>query len=71
MHAGIFPTMALFQDGGSKNIAFGICFIVNIVLWGLAGLGSWLALGLAVQMYRKGTDAREQYEQSFGPWTQV
>jgi hypothetical protein len=63
--------MALFSAGDSKSIAFGICFIVNIVIWGLAGIMGWVVLGLTVKMYRKGEDARKDYEQSYGPWTQT
>lgn len=44
----------MFQMNDSKGIAFGIMFIINIALWGIAGLGCWVVLGLAVAAYRCG-----------------
>lgn len=42
----------MFQRGDSKGTAFGIMFIINIALWGIAGFGCWVVIGLAVAAYR-------------------
>jgi hypothetical protein len=42
----------MFQRNDSKGIAFGIMFIINIGLWGIATLGCWVCIGLAVAAYR-------------------
>lgn len=42
----------MFQRNDSKGIAFGIMFIINIALWGIATLGCWVCIGLAVAAYR-------------------
>jgi hypothetical protein len=50
--AGIFPMFRMFQRRDSAGIAFGIMFIINIALWGLAVFGCWVCIGLAVAAYR-------------------
>lgn len=64
--AGIFPMFRMFQMNNSKGIAFGIMFIINIGLWGIAGLGCWVVLGLAVAAYRRGDGPRKDYEERVG-----
>ncbi len=64
----MFPTIDLFNAGDSKSIAFGILYIINICLWGIAGLGCWVCLGLAVKAYRRADDGRKAYEASYGPY---
>eukprot|EP00878_Enallax_costatus_P030408 GHUV01033103.1.p1 GENE.GHUV01033103.1~~GHUV01033103.1.p1 ORF type:complete len:119 (+),score=19.14 GHUV01033103.1:591-947(+) len=64
--AGVFPMLQQFQSGGSKGTAFGIMFIINICLWGLAGVGCWVCLGLAVKAYRRGDALRRQNEDRMG-----
>jgi hypothetical protein len=41
-------------------------YIINISLWGIAGLGCWVVLGLAVTSYRKGDGPRRDYEGRMG-----
>eukprot|EP00879_Flechtneria_rotunda_P030591 GHRR01033247.1.p1 GENE.GHRR01033247.1~~GHRR01033247.1.p1 ORF type:complete len:356 (+),score=123.81 GHRR01033247.1:287-1354(+) len=64
--AGVFPMLDSFKRGDSKGIAFGIMFIINIALWGLAGFGCWVVLGLAVAAYRKGDQPRRDAEERYG-----
>lgn len=44
----------MFQMGGPKGNAFGVMFIINIALWGVAAFGCWVVIGLAVAAYRYG-----------------
>ncbi|KAF8072366.1 hypothetical protein HT031_000025 [Scenedesmus sp. PABB004] len=64
--AGIFPMLRQFQRGDAKGIAFGILYIINIAIWGLAAGGCWLVLGLAVAAYRRGDGPRREYEARMG-----
>ncbi|CAK0784899.1 hypothetical protein CVIRNUC_008104 [Coccomyxa viridis] len=41
--AGVFTMIDQFKSGGGAGIFFGICCVINVVLWGLSGL-----LGFAV-----------------------
>jgi hypothetical protein len=56
----------MFKQNDGKGIAFGIMYIINISLWGIAGLGCWVVLGLAVTSYRKGDGPRRDYEGRMG-----
>jgi hypothetical protein len=42
----------MFQQRDAKGYAFGIMFIINIVLWAIACFGTWVCIGLAVAAYR-------------------
>eukprot|EP00882_Tetradesmus_deserticola_P008201 GHRQ01008646.1.p1 GENE.GHRQ01008646.1~~GHRQ01008646.1.p1 ORF type:complete len:299 (+),score=151.90 GHRQ01008646.1:234-1130(+) len=64
--AGVFPMLDMFKRNDAKGIAFGIMYIINICLWGLAGLGCWVVLGLAVTSYRKGDTPRRDHEARSG-----
>ncbi|GBF90710.1 hypothetical protein Rsub_03011 [Raphidocelis subcapitata] len=64
---GIFPLLRFFQaKGDAQSLAFGILCIINVVIWGLAGVGSWLSLGLAVAAMRRGAAPRLEYESRLG-----
>lgn len=65
--AGIFPMMDHFSRGGASGLAFGIMYIINIGIWGLVALGSWVVLGLAVAAYRRGDEPRRAYEERHAP----
>jgi hypothetical protein len=56
-----------FSAGGSAGLAFGIMYIVNIALWGIAGFGAFTCLGLAVAAYRRGDTPRREYEARQSP----
>lgn len=64
--AGIFPMFRMFQRGDAKGTAFGIMFIINIALWGIAAFGCWVVIGLAVAAYRRGDGPRRDYEERMG-----
>jgi hypothetical protein len=59
---GVFPMLDLFRQGDSKSIAFGVMYIINVAIWGLACLGCWLVLPLAVAAYRRGDQPRRDRE---------
>ncbi|KAI8466091.1 MAG: scamp family-domain-containing protein [Monoraphidium minutum] len=63
---GIFQLIKLFQRGDSKSVAFGIMYIVNVVIWGLAGIGGWLSLAASIAAYRRGDGPRRDYEARYG-----
>ncbi|KIY97497.1 hypothetical protein MNEG_10464 [Monoraphidium neglectum] len=59
--------LKLFQAGGAQNTTFAILYIVNVVIWGLAGVGSFFTLGAAIAAYRRGAGPRRDYEARYGP----
>uniref|UniRef100_A0A383WI86 Secretory carrier-associated membrane protein n=1 Tax=Tetradesmus obliquus TaxID=3088 RepID=A0A383WI86_TETOB len=63
---GVFPMLDMFKANTGKGIAFGIMYVINICLWGIAGLGCWVVLGLAVTSYRRGDTPRRDYEARMG-----
>jgi hypothetical protein len=65
--AGIFKAIDLFNaGGGSKDTFFGVLCITNVAVWGLAGFGSWVVLGLAIKAFRASDGPRKEYEARHG-----
>lgn len=65
--AGIFKAIDLFNAGGGpKDTFFGVMCLINVAVWGLAGFGGWVVLGLAIKAFRAGDKPRRDYEARFG-----
>jgi hypothetical protein len=41
-------------------------YIINVIVWGLAGVGGWLSMGFAIAAYRRADGPRRDYEARYG-----
>jgi hypothetical protein len=56
----------LFNGGSTKDTVFAVMCLINVALWGCAGFGTWVCLGLAIKAFRAGDAPRKSYETRFG-----
>ncbi|EIE27194.1 hypothetical protein COCSUDRAFT_55217 [Coccomyxa subellipsoidea C-169] len=66
--AGVFTMIDQFKAGGGLQIFFGICCIINMVLWGLAGLLGFAVWGEAYAAFRSKPPTRPQAAESSRSW---
>lgn len=65
--AGVFKMIDLFNaGGGTRDTFFAVMCLINVAVWGAAGFGTWVALGLAIRAFRAGDAPRKAHELSYG-----